>query len=87
MEIIKSIKVTKDEVVGYKCDHCSLEFPDNCARLIYNPGYGSQFDGDYWELHLCEICWLKIFEIITKKTPRVDDDSPYLRWRVDRYDV
>jgi len=62
MEIRKKVKKEVVEVVDIKCDICkkscknkvtgSLEF----MKLSANWGFGSNYDLESWEAHICEKC-------------------------------
>lgn len=88
MKIFEEISTPKYFLRGFKCDYCSKEFANenqNFATLTYNPGYGSQFDGDLWEHHLCENCWIEISKLITGVKPTPDKKSLGLQSRIEFY--
>lgn len=70
-----------DRITCDKCDKLINEYHGDHATLQFHAGYGSPFDGDLWEVDLCEDCYWALFTPImgfkpdpseygdTKKTP------------------
>jgi len=62
MEITKNVKKKVVEVVDIKCDICKKSCKDKVTgnlefmKLSVNWGFGSKYDLESWEAHICEKC-------------------------------
>ena len=90
MIITQEIIQTITKHLGFTCDKCKKSFIKNdgkhtfdyrnYAELEFSPGYGSHYDGDLWQLDLCEDCWWIVFEFITgEPKPEPNSKSGYLK--------
>jgi len=85
MIIKKTITKEIVEETGYICDKCKKQFINNysqcldeignSAKITFNPGYGSKYDNDLWQLNLCEDCFELTYEFIIGY--KMTDNSPY----------
>lgn len=78
MEIKKKVIKEENVVDHIVCDKCHQKCDEYCsARLIYGPGYGSNFDGEWWQVDLCEECWKQIMFLVTGEIPEAYSGSKY----------
>lgn len=61
--LVKAGVPTEQVVVDVRCDICSestmMAGEQNYATLSANWGYGSQHDGERYDVHLCESCFFE----------------------------
>ena len=65
----KTYKIEKEETetINAWCDFCKVRFSDTSissngfGQIGISFGYGSGFDDDYFNLQICDDCFLRIF--------------------------
>jgi hypothetical protein len=66
MKKFKTVEVPQDVIINYVCDKCKIESKDGFFPYIHTLhidwNYGSKFDGDMWEVDLCENCLIEMLE-------------------------
>jgi protein-arginine kinase activator protein McsA len=82
MEILETKLVEKEVVTDVLCNKCGCSCKDymdanhehfnfNSAIIYPDFGYGSSYDMQVWEVHLCESCYAELestFKIKPQKT-------------------
>jgi hypothetical protein len=66
MKKFNTVEVPQEVVTEFCCDRCKKVSEDGFIPYIHTLhidwGYGSKFDGDMWEVDLCEDCIIEILE-------------------------